>query len=78
MARKRKSIARQTLILAFAAGAVTGAASMLTLRGRRQDGGFPAAGVEGQLDDGLAPPMTSGRIDAPPHRPGSLPAAQHH
>lgn len=77
MARKRKSVARQTLILVFAAGAVTGAASMLTLRSRRRDGDFPAVDVAGQLDDGLAP-MTGGRIDAPPHRPESLPAAQHH
>lgn len=67
MRRKRKSIARQTLILAFAAGAVTGAASMLTLRIRRQDGDFPAADVAGQLDNSRAP-MTGERIDAPPHK----------
>ncbi|MFI6243035.1 hypothetical protein ACIBEF_24480 [Micromonospora sp. NPDC050795] len=77
MAQKRKPIARQTLVLAFAVGAVTGAASMLTLRGRRQDGGFPPADVAGQLDDGLAP-MTGGRIDAPAHKPESAPLAQHH
>ncbi|MET8528560.1 hypothetical protein [Micromonospora sp. NPDC005172] len=75
MARKRKSITRQTLILAFAAGAVTGAASMLTLRSRRQDGDFPAADVAGQLDNSSAS-MAGVRIDAPPHRPQSVPTAQ--
>ncbi|MEV4721790.1 hypothetical protein AB0J94_31770 [Micromonospora noduli] len=77
MARKRKSIARQTLILAFAAGAMTGAASMLTLRGRRQDGDFRAADVTSQLDDALAPSLDR-RIDASAQGPKSMPAAQQH
>ncbi|MCO1596198.1 hypothetical protein M8C17_13595 [Micromonospora sp. RHAY321] len=76
MARKRKSTARQALFLAFAAGAVAGAASMLTLRRGRQDGGFPAGDVAGQLDDGFAPSL-GGSIDASPQGPVSTPAAQH-
>nr|WP_146218439.1 hypothetical protein [Micromonospora acroterricola] len=76
MARKRKSTARQALILAFTAGAVTGAASMLTLRRRHQDADFPVGDVEGQLDDGLTPSL-GGRIDASPQGPMSMPAAQH-
>lgn len=76
MARKRKSTARQALILAFTAGAVTGAASILTLRRRRQDGDFPAGDIAGQLDDGLAPSL-GGRIDASPQRPMNMPATQH-
>ncbi|MFE9193045.1 hypothetical protein ACFYL6_25925 [Micromonospora sp. NPDC007208] len=73
MARKRKSTARRALILAFAAGALTGAAGTLTLRRRGQDGAFPTD-VVGQLDADLTPPL-GGRIDASPQGPPvSLPA----
>ncbi|MET7951009.1 hypothetical protein [Micromonospora sp. NPDC005324] len=74
MARKRKSVARRALILAFAAGALTGAAGTLTLRRRRQESDFAAGDVAGQLDDGTAPSL-GGRIDASPQgSPVSLPA----
>ncbi|WP_406070557.1 hypothetical protein [Micromonospora sp. NBC_01638] len=76
MARKWKSSARQALILAFAAGAVTGAAGTLTLRRRRQDGGFPTGDIASQFDERIAPTL-GGRIDAPSHGPVSRPAAQH-
>ena len=79
MARKRKSTARQALILAFAAGAATGAvtgvAGTFSLR-RRQDGGFPTGDAARQLDEGLDPSL-GGRIDAPSQGPVSIPAAQH-
>lgn len=75
MARKRKSTARQALILAFAAGAVTGAAGTFRLR-RRQAGGFPTGEVAGKFDEGLDPSL-AGRIDAPPRGAVSMPAAQH-
>ncbi|MGN9813480.1 hypothetical protein ACTMSW_29545 [Micromonospora sp. BQ11] len=48
---------------------------MLKLRRRRQDGGFPAGGVAGQPDEGPAPSL-SGRIDASPQEPASMPVAQ--
>ncbi|WCN79451.1 hypothetical protein [Micromonospora sp. LH3U1] len=76
MARKRKSSGRQQLILAFAAGAVIGAAGTLTLRRRRQDGGFPTGDVASEFDEGIAPTL-GGRIDAPSHGPVIRPAAQH-
>ncbi|MBM0202483.1 hypothetical protein JNW90_04640 [Micromonospora sp. STR1s_5] len=76
MARKRKSTARQALILAFAAGTLTGAAGMLTLRRARQDGDFTRGDVAGQLDESIAPPL-GGRFDASPQGPVSTPAAQH-
>ncbi|WP_430503083.1 hypothetical protein ACQRWP_16285 [Micromonospora trifolii] len=65
MARKRKSTTRRALILAFAAGALTGAAGTLTLRRHRQEVDFAAGDVAGQLDDGTAPPL-GGRIGASP------------
>ncbi|MEU4472622.1 hypothetical protein [Micromonospora sp. NPDC023888] len=76
MARKRKSTARQALILAFAAGAVAGAAGTLTLRRGRHDGGFSTGDAAGQLDESAAPRL-GGRIDASPQGPVSMPAAQH-
>ncbi|WP_433342821.1 hypothetical protein [Micromonospora sp. CA-111912] len=85
MARKTKSTARQALVLAFAAGAVTGAASMLTLRRRRHDAGMPGQDVHGSLrgDDVAGPlgesavPPVSARLDAPAHGPVSMSAARH-
>ncbi|MFC6022864.1 hypothetical protein ACFP2T_42760 [Plantactinospora solaniradicis] len=76
MVRKRKSAARQTLILAFAAGALTAAAGTLTLRRRRQDGGLPTDADAGQLD-GNPVPSLEGRIDGLPQNPISTPTAQH-
>ncbi|MET7707486.1 hypothetical protein [Micromonospora sp. NPDC005413] len=76
MARKSKSTARQALILAFAAGTLTGAAGMLTLRRSRQDGDLPTGDVAGQLDESVAPSL-GGRFDASPQGPVSTPAAQH-
>ncbi|MHA4947998.1 hypothetical protein ACX27O_11780 [Micromonospora sp. SD19] len=76
MARKKKSTARQALILAFAAGTVAGAAGMLTLRRARQDGDFARGDVAGQLDESIAPPL-GGRFDASPQGPVSARAAQH-
>lgn len=76
MARKRRSTARQALILAFAAGTLTGAAGMLTLRRSRQDRGLPQGDVGGQLDESAASSL-DGRFDASPQRPVSMPAAQH-
>ncbi|MFF3867719.1 hypothetical protein [Micromonospora sp. NPDC001898] len=75
MARKTKSAAQQALVLAFAAGAVTGAASMLTLRRRRHDTGMHGEVVHGSLsgDDVAGPlgetavPPVSARLDAPAH-----------
>jgi hypothetical protein len=76
MARKRNSAARQALILAFAAGALTGSAGVLTLRRRRQEGGFPAADAVGHLTE---TPVSSpgGRVDGPSQGLVGMPAAQH-
>lgn len=76
MARKKKSTARQALILAFTAGTLTGAAGMLTLRRARQDRDFARGDVAGQLGESIAPPL-GGRFDASPQGPVSAPAAQH-
>ncbi|MET8123324.1 hypothetical protein [Micromonospora sp. NPDC005189] len=76
MARTRKSTARRALILAFAAGTLTGAAGMLTLRRSWQDGGLPRGDVAGQLDESAALSL-DGRFDASPQGPVSMPAAQH-
>ncbi|MEW1587580.1 hypothetical protein AB0283_19340 [Micromonospora vinacea] len=76
MARKTKSTARQALILAFAAGTLTGAAGMLTLRRARQDGDFSRGADAAQLDESIAPPL-GGRFDASPQAPVSARAAQH-
>lgn len=76
MARKRKSTARQALILAFAAGTLTGAAGMLTLRRARQEGDLPRGVDAGQLDESIAPPL-GGRFDASPQGSVSARAAQH-
>ncbi|MEH0934504.1 hypothetical protein [Micromonospora psammae] len=72
MTRKRNSTARQALILAFAAGALTGAAGTLALRRRQQGSGLPA----GHLDETFIPSL-SGRSDG--RSPGSMStsAAQH-
>ncbi|NYH41963.1 hypothetical protein HNR22_001690 [Micromonospora jinlongensis] len=75
MARKRKPTARRALILAFAAGALTGAAGTLTLRRHRQEGDFATGDVTGQLDD-VATPSLGGRIEASPQgTPVRSPAA---
>ncbi|MEU4399411.1 hypothetical protein [Micromonospora orduensis] len=76
MARKRRSTGRRALVLAFAAGTLTGAAGMLTLRRSRQDGYLPSGADAGQLDESVAPPL-GGRFDASPQGPVSTPAAQH-
>lgn len=76
MARKRRFITRQALVLAFAAGALTGAASALTMRRRRQDGDFPAGDVAGQLGES-AVPLLGERFDGSPQNSISTPAIQH-
>ncbi|MEV0329367.1 hypothetical protein AB0H63_23405 [Micromonospora echinospora] len=69
MARRRNSAVRQALILAFAAGALSGAVSTLTLR-RRADGirsedvhGSLVGDVAGPLGETTVPPL-GGRFDA--------------
>lgn len=76
MARKRRPTARRALILAFAAGTLTGAAGMLTLRRSRQDGYLPRGADGGQIDESVAAPL-GGRFDASPQGPAGMPAAQH-
>ncbi len=76
MARKRNSATRQALILAFAAGALTGSVGALTLRRRRQEGGFPAGGVAGHLTETPVPSL-GGCFDGPSQGEMSMPAAQH-
>ncbi len=76
MARRRKSTARRALILAFAAGALTGTAGTLTLRRRRQEDGFAAGDVAAQLGGGSAPSL-GGRIDGPQQTSTSTAAAHH-
>lgn len=84
MTRKRASTVRQALILAFAAGALTGAASTLTLRRRRPDSGIPAedargplmtSGVGGPVGETTLPPLGA-RFDAPPQGSVTMPAAK--
>ncbi|TDC38402.1 hypothetical protein [Micromonospora sp. KC213] len=76
MAGKRNSAIRQALILAFAAGALTGSAGALTLRRRRQEGGFPAGDAAGHLTEPSGPPLGE-RFDGPSLGSTSMPAAQH-
>lgn len=76
MVRKRKFAARQPLILAFAAGALTAAAGTLTLRRRRQAGALPTDAEAGQLDDSPVPSLAA-RIDGPAQNPISMPTVQH-
>ncbi|MCX4471612.1 hypothetical protein OOK41_15100 [Micromonospora sp. NBC_01655] len=84
MTRKRTSTVRQALILAFAAGALTGAASTLTLRRCRHDSGIPAedargplmaSGVGGPLGETTLPSLEA-RFDAPPQGSVNVPAAE--
>jgi hypothetical protein len=76
MGRRRNSTARPALILAFAAGALTGAASMLTLRRRRQEGGIPPSDVAGQMGETPVPSL-AGRFDGPAQESMIMPAVQH-
>ncbi|MEU4788819.1 hypothetical protein AB0F95_03820 [Micromonospora tulbaghiae] len=84
MARKRSSVGRQALVLAFSAGAVTGAVSMLTLRRRGGDAGTFGEDVRGPLGEHVvgplgeaaAPPL-GGKINAPSGSSASMPAATH-
>lgn len=76
MARRRNSAARQALILAFAAGAVTGAASTLALRRRRQEPGMLTGDLGGHLGEPAFPPLDSG-FDGPSPGSMSMPATQH-
>ncbi|KKJ93730.1 hypothetical protein [Micromonospora sp. HK10] len=63
MARKKHPHLRQALLLAFAAGTLTGAAGAMALRRRPQDGdGWAGAG--GRLDENSFPPF-NGRMDGP-------------
>ncbi|SCL15392.1 hypothetical protein [Micromonospora inyonensis] len=80
MARRRNSAVRQALILAFAAGALSGVASTLTLR-RRRVGGIRSEDVHGPLMGDVAGPLgettvppLGGRIDAPPQGAVGIPA----
>ncbi|MDZ5444444.1 hypothetical protein U2F26_17135 [Micromonospora sp. 4G57] len=76
MPRRRNSTARPALILAFAAGALTGAASALTLRRRRQEGGIPPSDVADQLGE-TAVPSLGGPFDGPAQESMTTPAVQH-
>ncbi|MGK5741430.1 hypothetical protein [Micromonospora sp. URMC 103] len=56
MARKSTSRIRQALVLAFSAGALTGAAGVLALRRHRQQASdIPAGDFAGQLGDTAFP-----------------------
>ncbi|MDO3683254.1 hypothetical protein [Micromonospora sp. C28ISP2-4] len=84
MARKRSSVGRRALALAFSAGAVTGAVSMLTLRRRGGDAGTFEEDVRGPfrehvvgpLGEAVAPPL-GGKINAPSGSSSSMAAATH-
>ena len=85
MARKKSSVGRQALVLAFSAGALSGAESMLALR-RRRGGDAGTFGedvrgplvenVVGPLGEAAAPPL-GGKINAPSGSSGSMPATTH-
>ncbi|MEV4481754.1 hypothetical protein [Micromonospora coxensis] len=84
MARKRGFVGRQALVLAFSAGAVTGAVSMLTLRRRGGDAGTFGKDVRGSLGEHVvgplgeaASPPFGGKTIAPSGSSGSMPAATH-
>ncbi|MFI6262960.1 hypothetical protein [Micromonospora sp. NPDC051006] len=55
MARKSTSSIRQALVLAFAVGALTGAAGALMLRRHRQGSDIPAGDAAGHLSDTAFP-----------------------
>jgi hypothetical protein len=76
MARKKGLPPRQALIVAFAAGALTGAAGTLALRRRRPDEGISEGDVAAWLDESVSPSL-GGRLDAPSQEPAGAPAAQH-
>ncbi|MBQ0906545.1 hypothetical protein [Micromonospora sp. U21] len=61
-------------MLAFAAGALTGAAGMLTLRRRWQEADTPTDEAGAQL--GQSAPPLGGRYDSPSQKSVSTPAAQ--
>jgi hypothetical protein len=82
MARRKSPAVRQALILAFAAGALSGVASTLALRRRRRADGILPEDVHGPLMGGVAGPLgettvspLGGRIDVPPQGPVGMPAA---
>ncbi|MEH1164018.1 hypothetical protein V6V47_01375 [Micromonospora sp. CPCC 205539] len=75
MKRKRNSTARQALALAFAAGAMFGAAGTLTLRRRQSEVDLPGE-VAGHLDAAPVPPL-GGRLGGSSPAPVREPAAQH-
>ncbi len=66
---------RQALVLAFAAGALTGVAGSLTLRRRWQGAGLSADAAGAQLDQSIFPPL-GGPFDGPSPDSVSMPVQQ--
>ncbi|RLP86445.1 hypothetical protein EAD98_28760 [Micromonospora sp. CV4] len=74
MASSRRATRRPALMLAFAAGALTGAAGMLTLRRRWQEADI-SADAAGAAAGKSSPPL-GGRYDNPTQKTVSTPATQ--
>jgi hypothetical protein len=75
MARKRHANMRQALLLAFAAGALTGAAGTTMLRRRQQEDDIRAAATVGRSGETDLPSL-GGRLEGPAPDTLRAPAAQ--